>query len=210
MEIKRERYLNQLIERRGNGSVKVITGIRRCGKSYLLNKLYAGYLLQSDVIPDHIIKVALDSDENELLLERKILGDYLRNKLTDDGDYCALLDEIQLAEHFEKLLNGLGQNYNLDIYVTGSHSKFLSSDIVTEFRGRGDEIRVRQLTFAEYLPAYIGTQQQAWVDYFTYGGCLLSCPKRAMKRKYSIWNPSSTPYASMTLSNAKGSATNQH
>lgn len=186
MEIARGRYLDRLIERRGNSSVKVITGIRRCGKSYLLFNLFANYLRHDGVPEDHIIKVALDNEENEELLDRKALGKYLREKILDEGPYYLLLDEIQLVEHFEKLLNGLNRNPNLDIYVTGSNSKFLSSDIVTEFRGRGDEVRVYPLSFAEYFSAYDGTQQQAWADYFTYGGMplILSRKSDEAKAKY--------------------------
>lgn len=188
MDIQRELYLNRLIERRENGSIKIVTGIRRCGKSYLLFKLFADYLRYDGVSENRIIKVALDDEENEELLDRKVLGSYIRERIIDDEPHFILLDEIQLVENFEKLLNGLNRNTNLDIYVTGSNSKFLSTDIVTEFRGRGDEVRIYPLSFAEYLPAHDGTQQQAWADYFTYGGMPLILTRRSDEAKARYLN----------------------
>ena len=172
--IERPIYLNRLIERQGNGLIKIITGIRRCGKSFLLFELFYNYLLDTGVPKDHIIKIALDDDENEELLDRKKLGSVIRAKLVDESTYYILLDEIQLVEDFEKVLNGLNRRQNLDIYVTGSNSKFLSSDIKTEFRGRGDEVRIHPLTFREYLSAFNGSQDDAWDMYFTYGGLPLT------------------------------------
>ncbi len=188
MRIERKRYLNRLIERRENGSIKVITGIRRCGKSYLLFNLFADYLKGEGVPADHIIAVALDSEKNESFLDRQALGAYVRSKASGKGRYFILLDEIQLVEHFEKLLNGLNENVNFDIYVTGSNSKFLSSDIVTEFRGRGDEVRVYPLSFDEYCSAYNGSQQQAWADYFTYGGMPLILTRQSDEAKAKYLN----------------------
>lgn len=188
MDIQREQYLNRLIERRENGSIKIITGIRRCGKSYLLFKLFTDYLRDDGVSENHIIKVALDDEENEKLLDRKVLGKYIRERIVDTEPHFILLDEIQLVEDFEKLLNGLNRNANLDIYVTGSNSRFLSTDIVTEFRGRGDEVRVYPLSFAEYLSAYDGTQQQAWADYFTYGGMPLILTRKSDEAKAKYLN----------------------
>lgn len=188
MIIQRDRYLNRLIERRENGSIKVISGIRRSGKSYLLFNLFADYLLKEGVPADRIIKVALDDEENEELLDRKVLGTYLRERIGDEGRYYIMLDEIQLVEHFDKLLNGLNRNPALDIYVTGSNSRFLSSDIVTEFRGRGDEVRVYPLSFAEYVSVYEGSQQQAWADYFTYGGMPLILSRKSDEAKARYLN----------------------
>lgn len=170
MEIKRDLYLQKLSDRQNNGAIKVITGVRRCGKSYLLFHLFYRYLLNSGVPADHILRVALDDDENETLLDYHVLGDYIRSRINETDPWYVFLDEIQFVEHFEKVLNSLNRRPNLDIYVTGSNSKFLSSDILTEFRGRGDEIRIRPLNFSEYLSAYPGTERQAWSDYVTYGG----------------------------------------
>lgn len=184
MKIERPRYLDRLVERKGNGSIKVITGIRRCGKSYLLFNIFEEHLRSSGVLTNHIIKVALDDEENEELLDRKVLGEYLRSKILEDGSqYFILLDEIQLVENFEKLLNGLNRNENCDIYVTGSNSKFLSSDIITEFRGRGDEVRVYPLSFAEYCSATNASQQHAWIDYFTFGGLPLIMTRQSDEAK---------------------------
>ena len=170
MHISRPRYLGQLIEREGNGSIKVITGIRRCGKSYLLLNLFAEHLRSQGVPQDHIIQIALDDDENEELLDRRALGQRVRSLIVDDAPYYVMLDEIQEVEGFERTLNGLARIPNLDLYVTGSNSRFLSTDIVTEFRGRGDEVRVRPLSFSEYLPAHGGSCQEAWRDYVAFGG----------------------------------------
>ena len=170
MEIKRDYYLNKLIDTKNDGLIKIITGIRRCGKSYLLNKLFYEYLIENNVDESHIVKIALDNDENEKLLNNKELGNYIRNKIKDNKLYYILLDEIQLVENFESVLNGLLRIENLDIYVTGSNSKFLSTDIVTEFRGRGEEIRIYPLSFSEFMSAYNGSIQDGWIEYATYGG----------------------------------------
>ena len=145
MEIKRDTYLKKLIDRMENRSIKVITGLRRCGKSYLLFHLFYNYLLEQNIPDDHIIRIALDDDEHEELLDRKVLSTYIKSLIQDDHTYYIFLDEVQFVEGFEKVLNGLNRLENLDIYVTGSNSKFLSSDILTEFRGRGDEVRIYQL-----------------------------------------------------------------
>ncbi|MBQ7431956.1 MAG: ATP-binding protein [Lachnospiraceae bacterium] len=183
MEIKRNLYLNKLIDRRENGSIKVITGIRRSGKSYLLFHLFYHYLLQDGVPNDHIIRIALDDEEHEELLDSKALGAYIREQLTDEDEYYIFLDEVQFVPGFEKVLNGLNRRSNLDIYVTGSNSKFLSSDILTEFRGRGDEVRVYPLCFSEYVSAYNGSIQEAWADYFTYGGLPLILTRKTDEQK---------------------------
>lgn len=170
MEIKRDYYLQKLIDRKENHLIKIITGIRRCGKSYLLNHIFKNYLLETGVKENHIIMVSLDDDDNESLLDVHNLNTYIKSQIKDDNLHYILLDEIQLVEGFEALLNGLLRKENLDVYVTGSNSKFLSSDIITEFRGRGDEIRVYPLSFSEFYSAYKGSKEDAWQEYYTYGG----------------------------------------
>ena len=170
MEIKRDYYLQKLIDRKENHLIKIITGIRRCGKSYLLNHIFKNYLLETGVNADHIIMVSLDDDDSESLLDVHNLNTYIKSQIKDDDLHYVLLDEIQLVEGFEYLLNGLLRKENLDVYVTGSNSKFLSSDIITEFRGRGDEIRVYPLSFSEFYSAYEGSKEDAWQEYYTYGG----------------------------------------
>ena len=170
MEIKRELYLEQLKVRKDNGMIKIITGIRRCGKSFLLFVLYKKYLLENGVDSDHIIEIALDGIENEELRDPKICYQYIKNSMKDEGKYYLLLDEVQFMPRFEEVLNSLLRISNIDVYVTGSNSKFLSSDIVTEFRGRGDEIRIYPLSFAEFYAAYDGDYDDAWNEYMVYGG----------------------------------------
>ena len=170
MEIKRDIYLQQLIDRKDNGMIKVITGIRRCGKSYLLFTIFKRYLLESGIDTDHIIEIALDGIENEELRDPKVCYQYIKNAMKDKGKYYLLLDEVQFMPHFEEVLNSLLRLNNIDVYVPGSNSKFLSSDIVTEFRGRGDEIRIYPLSFAEFYSAYDGEYDDAWNEYMTYGG----------------------------------------
>jgi len=170
MEIKRDLYLNKLIKRECNELVKVITGIRRCGKSYLLFHLYHDYLINKGISEDHIIEIALDDIMNKELREPQILYNHIKEQIKDKEQYYLFLDEIQYVGDFSDLVNGLSHIRNLDVYVTGSNSKFLSSDILTEFRGRGDEIHVNPLSFAEYSSVYDGSISQAWKDYYTYGG----------------------------------------
>lgn len=170
MEIKRNAYLQRLIERKDNGMIKVITGIRRCGKSFLLFTIFKRYLLENNIATDHIIEIALDGIDNEELREPKKCFQYIKNAIKDNGKYYLLLDEVQFMPRFEEVLNSLLRMSNIDIYVTGSNSKFLSSDIVTEFRGRGDEIRIYPLSFAEFYSVYDGDYDDAWNDYMTYGG----------------------------------------
>ena len=138
MEIKRDAYLQQLTLRKDNGMIKVITGIRRCGKSFLLFTIFKRYLLENGVDTDHIIEIALDGIENEELRDPKVCFKYIKDAMKDDSKYYLLLDEVQFMPRFEEVLNSLLRMSNIDVYVTGSNSKFLSSDIVTEFRGRGD------------------------------------------------------------------------
>ena len=183
MQIKRDYYLNKLIDAKNDGLIKVITGIRGCGKSYLLNTLFYEYLLENDVPDDHIIKVALDDSDNEELLTPKNLSKYIKDKIIDKEIYYVILDEIQLVEKFEGVLNGLLRISNIDIYVTGSNSKFLSSDIITEFRGRGEEIKVYPLSYYEFMSVYDGDKLDGWVEYITYGGLPLIVSMGTDERK---------------------------
>lgn len=186
MEIKRDKYLKQLIEKREDGMIKVITGIRRCGKSYLLDPLYKNFLLKDGVPADHIIKIELDRAINRKYhsdpekLERDIL-----NLLKDDSTYYVILDEIQLVDGFELVVSGLLHEPNIDIYITGSNSRFLSTDIITEFRGRGEQIHVNALSFAEYFPVSRMDKYDAWNEYLTYGGMPLVLSKRSGAEKSS-------------------------
>ena len=187
-QIKRPIYLNKLIERKENGLVKIITGIRRCGKSYLLNTIFSDYLKKEGVNDSHIVKIDFDSPRNKKYHDSLILFDYLESLIKDKKMYYFLLDEIQFVNNFESVLNGLLRKENVDIYVTGSNSKFLSSDIVTEFRGRGDEVRVQPLNFSEFLSAYEGTKDEAWNDYLYYGGMPLILDKKTEKLKSQYLN----------------------
>ena len=170
MLINRDTYLNKLIERQNNGMVKVITGIRRCGKSFLLFKLYKEYLLNNGVTADHIIEIALDGIDVDELRNPKVCFSYIKEKIIDDEMYFVLLDEVQFMDRFEEVLNSLLRIENVDVYVTGSNSRFLSKDIITEFRGRGDEIHIYPLTFAEFFAAFGGEYDDAWDEYLNYGG----------------------------------------
>lgn len=183
MEIKRDHYLNKLIGHKKNGLVKIVTGIRRCGKSYLLFKLFRDHLISSGVKEDHIISVALDDYGNKHLLDPDELYRHVKNSITDGGDYYILLDEIQLVKDFESVVNGFLHIPNADVYVTGSNSKFLSSDVVTEFRGRGDEIRVYPLNFSEFYSAYGGDFDSAWLMFCNYGGMPLCLSMRTQEDK---------------------------
>ena len=182
-EIERNLYLNKIINRRENGLIKIITGIRRCGKSYLLDPLFKNYLLADGVKEDHIIKLELDRVENEKYRDSKALNEYIRSLIKDKDMYYVILDEIQLVKGFEFVLNGLLYEKNIDVYVTGSNSKFLSSDIVTELRGRGDQIKVNPLSFAEFSSAFDGDKYEAWNEYVTYGGMPLILSKKNDEEK---------------------------
>ena len=186
MEIKRDFYLNKLIQHKKNGMVKIVTGVRRCGKSYMLFKLFRDHLLGVGVKADHIISIALDDFGNRKLQNPDELYNYVKSKILDNEDYYILLDEIQLVPEFESVINGFLHIPNADIYVTGSNSKFLSSDIITEFRGRGDEIRVYPLNFSEFYSVYGGDFDKAWIMYCNYGGMplCLSMETVADKAKY--------------------------
>lgn len=188
MRIARDFYLEQIKLRERNGMIKVITGVRRCGKSYLIFKLFKESLLERNVPENHIIAIALDGIENEELRDPHKLYENIKNSLVDEEQYYILLDEIQYVDRFHEVLNSLLRIENVDVYVTGSNSKFLSSDILTEFRGRGDEIRVYPLSFSEYLSAFDGTEEDAWLEYMTYGGLprILSMQTDEQKSKYLI------------------------
>lgn len=183
MEIQRNYYLQKLIDRENNGLIKVVTGIRRCGKSYLLNTIFHKYLSGKGIDDAHIIKVALDSEESEPLLEPMALTRLVKDRILDDKIHYVILDEIQKVPNFVAVLNGFLRLPNVDVYVTGSNSKFLSSDIVTEFRGRGDEIRMYPLSFSEFCSAYAGSVGQAWKEYYTYGGLPLVLLQRSDEAK---------------------------
>ena len=183
MEIERNRYLERLISRMNNGMIKVVTGIRRCGKTYLLFHLFYDYLVQSGVPEDNIITVPLDDDDYAEYTDPGKLYDYIKSKLTDlKQKYYVFIDEAQYAITREEMknpdipirlygvLNGLLRKENVDVYVTGSNSKFLSTDIMTEFRGRGDEVHIAPLSFSEFVPAFDGDKMEAWRDYTYYGG----------------------------------------
>lgn len=170
MEIKRDYYLNKLIAKKHNGLIKVITGIRRCGKSYLLFTLFKNYLTESGVADDHIIEIPFDSFENKKYRDPEILYPYVKEQINDDGMYYILLDEVQLLGEFESVLNGFMRMKNVDVYVTGSNARFLSKDIITEFRGRGDELHIQPLSFAEFMSVYDGNKYDGWNEYVLYGG----------------------------------------
>ena len=186
MEIKRDRYLNQLIDSQGNGLIKIVTGIRRCGKSYLLFKLFADHLLSTGTPDDRIVRIDLENYRNRALRSPDMLIEYIDSHISNDGHYFILLDEIQTVPHFEEVLNSYLKISNVDVYVTGSNSRFLSTDIVTEFRGRGDEIHLSPLTFAEYYSAVGGDKSDAWRDYYTFGGLphILSLKTDERKSQY--------------------------
>jgi uncharacterized protein len=170
MEIRRDKYLNLLIHSCGNGLIKVITGMRRCGKSYLLFTLFKNYLLQQGVQADHIIEVNLENRLNKSLRDPDALLHYIDSRLSPDGQYYVMLDEVQMVSEFEDVLNSFLSVSNVDVFVTGSNAKFLSKDVITEFRGRGDEIHIRPLTFRE-VAEFRGDYSQAQIrDYMLYGG----------------------------------------
>ena len=170
MVIRRDIYLNKLISKRHNGLIKVVTGVRRCGKSYLLFELFREYLKNDQVSDDHVIEMAFDAYENKKYRDPKVFFPYLNDRIKDQDQYYVLLDEVQLLGDFESILNSLARRKNIDVYVTGSNAKFLSKDIITEFRGRGDEVRMYPLTFAEFMSVYDGEKTYGWRDYVLYGG----------------------------------------
>ena len=197
MEIRRDFYLDKLIKRKNNGLIKVITGIRRCGKSYLLNNIFYNHLLESGVEADHIIRFAFDSADDLHLIgeslikiekeKRKVDPEkfmaYIRSKITADGIYYLLLDEVQLMDCFESVLNGYLRKDNMDVFVTGSNAKFLSKDIVTEFAGRGDEVHMYPLSFAEFMSVYKGDKYMGLSEYMLYGGIPLIVLREGVSEK---------------------------
>ena len=170
MKIGRDVYLNKLISKRHNGLIKVVTGMRRCGKSYLLFNFFKEYLVNEGVAENHIIEIAFDSFENKRYRDPEVLFPYIMEKMSDERMYYVLLDEVQMLDDFESVLNSLGRKQNVDVYVTGSNAKFLSKDIITEFRGRGDEVHMYPLTFGEFMSVYDGDKQEGWRDYVLFGG----------------------------------------
>ena len=188
MEIKRSYYLNKLISKRNNKLIKIVTGIRRCGKSYLLDPIFKNYLLDNGVSENHIIKLELDSIENEEYTDPKKLYEYVMKKAVENDTYYIILDEIQKVPNFESVLNSFLRKPNLDVYVTGSNSKFLSSDIITEFRGRGDEIKVYPLSFSEFMSTYNGNEINGLNEYIIYGGLPLITTFKSAEEKIDYLN----------------------
>lgn len=170
LKIKRDYYLEQLINRKNNGLIKIVTGIRRCGKSFLLRTLFKEHLLESGVDESHIIEMAFDLFDNIDFRNPKVFYPWAKEQIKDDEKYYFLLDEVQLLEEFVSVLNGLADKKNCDVYVTGSNAKFLSKDIATEFGGRGDEIHMYPLSFSEFMSIYDGNRYDGWKEYITYGG----------------------------------------
>lgn len=192
MEIKRDAYLAALISRRENGLIKVITGIRRCGKSYLLNTIFYNYLISEGIARDHIIRFAFDSADDLSLIGESLIQleqksrkadpekfmAYIRSQIRDGDMYYLLLDEVQMLDCFESVLNGYLRKGNMDVYVTGSNAKFLSSDIITEFAGRGDEIRMYPVSFSEFMTVFPGDKYEGLAQYMMYGGIPLVVLRR--------------------------------
>ncbi len=170
MEIKRDQYLKTLISKKHNGLIKVITGMRRCGKTYLIFKLFKKHLLSKGTDSEHIIEIAFDTIENDHLRDPHVLYSHLKERIHDGGQYYVLLDEVQMLDKFEAVLNSLIRMENVDVYVTGSNARFLSKDVITEFSGRGDEVSMHPLSFAEFMSVWQGTREQGWQEYMLYGG----------------------------------------
>lgn len=183
MYIKRNQYLQKLIDRMHNGLIKVVTGIRRSGKSFLLLNLFRQHLRDSGIDDKHIIVMEFDRRENRQYRDPDVLLDYLKSKISDDSNYYILLDEVQMLDEFEEVLNSLLHESNLDIYVTGSNSKFLSTDILTEFRGRGDEVHIFPLSFQEFMEVYEGDDYHGWAEYMMYGGLPLTVTMKTDEQK---------------------------
>lgn len=183
MLISRDKYLDALKIRMNNHMVKVITGIRRCGKSYLVFKIFNNYLIENGVPEDHIIKIELDQRKNREYRDPDNILNYIDSLIKDEEQYYVLLDEVQMLNEFEEVLNSLLHIDNVDIYVTGSNSKFLSKDIITEFRGRGDEVHVYPLSFKEFMEAYDGDEYKGWAEYVTYGGLPLTITMKTDEQK---------------------------
>lgn len=183
MDIKRDKYLNDLINRLNNGMIKVVTGIRRCGKSYLIFSIFKNYLLEQGVEESHVVTVELDKRKDKKYRDPDTILDYIESCIADEEQYYILLDEVQLLDEFEEVLNSLLHIKNVDIYVTGSNSKFLSKDVITEFRGRGDEIHIFPLTFKEFMQVYEGDMYHGWAEYSIYGGLPLTVTMKTEEQK---------------------------
>lgn len=183
MTINRDKYLNDLINRMHNGMIKVVTGIRRCGKSYLIFTIFKNYLLEHGADEQHIVTIELDQRKDKKYRNPDAIMDYIESRIVDDEQYYILLDEVQLLEEFEEVLNSLLHIKNVDAYVTGSNSKFLSKDVITEFRGRGDEIHIYPLTFKEFMQVYEGDIYHGWAEYVIYGGLPLTATMKTEEQK---------------------------
>lgn len=184
--IKRDYYLKQLMNRRGNGLIKIVTGIRRCGKSFLLRTLFKSYLLENGVDKEHIIEMAFDLFDNLEYRDPKVFYSWVKGRLKDEENYYVLLDEVQMLDEFVSVLNGLADRKNCDVYVTGSNAKFLSRDIATEFGGRGDEVHMYPLSFSEFMSVYDGNRHDGWNEYITYGGIPLVVLAETEEQKISL------------------------
>lgn len=185
-EIKRDYYLEQLIKRKHNGLIKIVTGIRRCGKSFLLRTLFKKHLLESGVDESHIIEMAFDLFDNIEYRNPKIFYPWAKEQLKDEEKYFFLLDEVQMLDEFVSVLNGLADKKNCDVYVTGSNAKFLSRDIATEFGGRGDEVHMYPLSFSEFMTIYKGNRYDGWNEYITYGGIPLVVLAETEEQKIAL------------------------
>jgi hypothetical protein len=183
MNINRDKYLNDLIDRMHNGMVKVVTGIRRCGKSYLIFTIFKKYLLEQGIDEQHIVEIELDKRQNKKYRDPDMILDYIESCIVDEKQYYILLDEVQLLKEFEEVLNSLLHIKNVDVYVTGSNSKFLSKDVITEFRGRGDEVHIYPLTFKEFMQVYEGDMYHGWAEYVMYGGLPLTVTMKTEEQK---------------------------
>ena len=188
MEIKRDYYLDQLVKRQNNGLIKIVTGIRRCGKSFLLRTLFKKYLLENGVDEDHIVEMAFDLFDNIDYRDPKKFYPWAKEQIKDDGQYYFLLDEVQLLGEFVSVLNGLADKKNCDVYVTGSNARFLSKDIATEFGGRGDEIHMYPLSFSEFMTVYKGNRYDGWNEYITFGGIPLVVLAETEEQKMALLN----------------------
>ena len=187
-EIKRDYYMEQLIKRKDNGLIKIVTGIRRCGKSFLLRTLFKNHLLENGVDENHIIEMSFDLFDNIEYRNPKVFYPWATQQLKDDGKYYFLLDKVQLLDEFVSVLNGLADKKNCDVFVTGSNAKFLSRDIATEFGGRGDEIHMYPLSFSEFMSVYDGNRYEGWNEYITCGGIPLVVLAETEEQKISLLN----------------------
>ena len=183
MEIKRDYYLKALINRMHNHLIKVVTGIKRSGKSYLLFHIFQNYLLEQGISESHIIRIELDQRKHRQYRDPDVILEYIESCIQDGEMYYILLDEVQLLKEFEEVLNSLLHIDNVDVYVTGSNSRFLSKDVITEFRGRGDEIHIFPLTFREFMQVYEGDMYHGWADYTLYGGLPLTVTMKTEAQK---------------------------